>query len=160
MPLTGAPLNRREAFVDKFGFIRDPAYTWISGLRTALDAAPQVETAGVVARVAQSATLGTTPIPTGTLSAGYYRVSTFLRITTPAATSSAVQVTVSYLSGGVSCFEAGTPVTANVTNAPQSDVFLIKLDSGSPVTFSVSYASVPAAAAGYEVSVILERVSA
>lgn len=159
MPLTGAPLNRREPFVDRGGFLRDPAYRWIVDLRGELDATPQLE-ADAIELVAQTGTLGTTIIPTGALPAGYYRVSTFLRVTTPAATSSSVQVSVSYLSGGVSCSEAGTAVTANATNAPQSDVFVIKIDNGSPVTFSTAYASVPAAAMAYELTVILERLSA
>jgi hypothetical protein len=159
MATAGPPIPTREPLIEEDGRIRQRWIKWLQSLRDGVDAAPTLETE-LVALTAQTATIGTTPIPSGTLSEGYYRVSVYLRVTTAAAVSGSVQVTIHHTSGGVACTEVGTLLNANATNVPQSDVFLVKVDGATPVSYSVSYASNPGAALAYELTVILERVSA
>jgi hypothetical protein len=158
VPTVSPPLNAHEPLVDKDGMIRRPFYKWLTSLRERHDLSPQLETA-VVTLTGQTAAIGTTAIPSGVLSAGLYRVTTFLRVTTPAGSSSSVQVTLHFTSGGDSCTLALTALTSNLDTAPVSDTRLLKIDSG-PVSYSAAYASNPAAAMAFELSVVLERVSA
>jgi hypothetical protein len=158
MALVGSPMPSREPLIEQDRSINFRWLLWFQRLRQEQDSTPVVQT-DVVALTAQTAAIGTTAIQAPSLSAGYYRVSTYARITTAAGVSGSVTVTIHYTSGGVSCSEPGTTV-ANATNVPQSDTFLIKVDGATPVSYSVAYASNPAATVAYELAVVLERVSA
>jgi hypothetical protein len=48
--------------------------------------------------------------------------------------------------------------TGNVTNLPQSGVFLVRADAGTTLSYSTAYASVGATAAVYELDITLESL--
>lgn len=131
----------------------------LSSLRQTVDEAPQRQMTPVEL-TGQSAAIGLTPLPAGTITSGYYRLSTFLRVTTAAGVSSAVQVTIFFTSGGVACSYTLSNLNTNTTTTPVSDTRLIKADGGTPISYSVTYASNPAAAMVYELTVCLEKVNA
>lgn len=112
-----------------------------------------------VALPAQSGSLATTPFPTGSLSAGLYRVSVFTRITTVAATSSSLAVTVSFTRGGVACSLSSPALTTNLTSSVQGTAWPIAIDAGTPISYSTTYASVPAGQMKYELIGAVETVN-
>jgi hypothetical protein len=158
MATTSPPLNIREPIAEKDGIIRRPFYEWLKTLRTEVDQAPRRQTA-VIEETGQTAAIGTTAIPAGVLAAGYYRISTVVRVTTAAGASSSLTVSVSFISSGVSCTQTGTALTSNAVNAPQGETFVVKVDAPGPISYAVAYSSTPAGMA-YELTVILERLAA
>lgn len=155
--MTRAPLPSREVLADQSGLIRPPWMIWFRNLRDDVSAAP-IRGANPVTVTGKTAAIGTTPIPSDPLSAGLYRVTTFLRVTTAATVSSSVGVVIGFTSGGVACQFTGALLTANLANQPQSLTWLLKIDNASPITYATSYAS-NVAGMTYELSVTLETVS-
>jgi hypothetical protein len=161
MPTRDAPLNRAERFVNEDGTIADRAYTWLRDLKDTVGSSPTQATTPIVfeGATAKNAAIGLTSIPADVLGGGYYRITTWLRLTVAAGVSSSVTITIHFNSGAIVCTFPLTALTANAVNAPVSDTRLLKIDGGSPVSYSVAYASNPAAAAFYEMALHLERVS-
>ena len=153
------PPPSRDALVDRKGDVTRRWENWLNKIRGALNLAPQREIPAV-ALDTQSAAIVATDLPTPPLAAGLYRVTTFLRVTTAAGVSSSVAVTLTFTCGLVACSFALPALTANVTNAPQSETRMLLVDDGSVVQYAVAYASNPAAAMVYELSIALERVEA
>lgn len=133
---------------------------WINYIRTLislLNVAP-----GVVAQAfayTQSAAVPSTPIPGPALTAGFYRVSYFLRCVQAAGVSSAFQVTFSFLQGAVPLTKVGTNVNGNTTASFDQGTFFFKIDSPGPLSYAVSYASVGAPVAQFNVDVIVEAIN-
>lgn len=89
---------------------------------------------------------------------GVYRISWWLRVTAAAGVSSSLTVSVGYIQGGLTLSQSGAAVTGNTTSTVQSGSFVLRSDPGSPITFSVAYASVPAAAMAYQIDLIAEQL--
>lgn len=161
MAYTTATLNTKEPMVD---LKRRPSKTfidWVTQLVADVDSAPSA--LKVVAVTTQNASIGTTPIATGTLSTGLYRVTWYARITTPATTgaaTSSLTVTVGWTDGGVSCSYSGAAMTGNTTTTVQSQTQMVQLDAASPVTYATTYASNTAGQMVYKLSLVLEQVNA
>ena len=143
---------------------RDPffiAKSWLLYVQDALAArvqqAPAILTS--VALTNQSASIGATPIPLRSVSAGLYRVSVYLRITTPAGVSSSVTVSIGWIESGVALSTSFAAVTGNTVTTTQSAMLLVQSDANSPITYAVTYASNPAAAAMFRLSVTCEALS-
>jgi hypothetical protein len=94
----------------------------------------------------------------GTVTAGLYRISYYVRITTPAGVSNSITVNIGFIDGGVTCTMSGTPVTALSTAAVGTGVFMIRSDQAAPISYSVTYASNPANACIYKLDVLAELV--
>jgi hypothetical protein len=153
-----APLNAREPMVDASFRPSKTFIEWATSLLAGLGTAPSL--VHHVAVTGKTAAIGTTSIPTGTLSAGVYRLSWQLRITSAAGVSSAIQITLGWTSHSVAHTYVGTTVNGNTTATHESaPPLLIAVDAGSPVTYAISYASNPASAAVYAADVILEAVA-
>lgn len=107
----------------------------------------------------QSAALPATPIPVGSVEAGWYRVSVYLRVTQAATTSGDVTVTIEHVDNSINCEQDSQTVTNDVTK-PISDTLLVKMDAGSPLTFTTTYNSVGATQLKYRVDVLVEKAAA
>lgn len=164
------PINRpaapvRDALVEvrgaNAGKVTGHAWlTWLRDIRSDIDAAPAGFTP--VTREAMNASIGTTSIPTdGALSAGLYRVSWYLEVTTAAAVSSSAQVTIAWTSNAVSKTKVGAANNGNTTATYESNSApLIRVDAASPITYAVTYASNGAGEMRYRLQITLERVAA
>ncbi len=86
-----------------------------------------------------------------------YRISAYVRVTTPASVSSSVQVTVGWTDGGVAQSTSTAALTGNLTTTQASLSLLVNADAGSSLTYSVAYSSVGTAMV-YALSVVAEAV--
>lgn len=140
------------------GLMHVPWINWLSTLTRDVAAAPQ--RVASVALTGQTAAISPTSLPIGTVSAGLYRVTYHVRVTTAATTSSSVTPVFGFTSGGVACVTPGTAVTGNTTATNDSHSFLIYVDAATAMTYSTSYASVGATSMAYELRVVAEKVNA
>lgn len=150
-------LPTRDALLDALKLVTPPWLKRLNQIRDALNTAPQREIA-TLELTGKTAAISATAIPANPLVAGYYRVSTFLRVTTAAGVSSSVAVTIAFTSGAVACSYTLSTLNANDVNEPVSDTRVLKVDSETDIEYSTTYASDPAAAMTYELSIVLERV--
>jgi hypothetical protein len=111
-----------------------------------------------VTLTAQSASIGTTPIPLPSLATGTYRVTTYARITTADAVSSSLTITITWTDGAIACSLSGAAMTGNTTSTVQSNTALVQIDAATPISYSVTYASNTPAAMKYKLIVLVEAV--
>lgn len=131
---------------------------WILTLITRIQQTPQ--TLKIVSLTAQNASIGTTAIPIGSQLAGLFFVSWYVRVTTAAGATSAVQVTIGHTDGGVSCAQSGTNLTGNTTSTFESGgPLLVRADQAIAPTYQITYASNPAGAMRYSAYFVLQGVS-
>jgi hypothetical protein len=158
MAFTTAPLSPKEAMVDAERRPSSNFLDWLTALITDVDASPaRIKS---VKLTGQAAAIGTTSIPTGALAAGLYRVSYYARITRAATTSSSLTVSIGFTETAVNLTLSGAAMTANTTATVQSNVFLIRIDSSTPISYSTAYASVGGTSMQYRLDVVLEQVEA
>jgi hypothetical protein len=136
--------------------LTEPWEKWLNQLTLAIGSAPLRR--GSVSLSAQSASIGATAIPAGALAAGTYRVSYYARVTTAAATSSSLTVTLAWTDGGVAQSAAGAAMTGNSTTTNQTGSVLISVDAGSSITYETTYASNGAGEMRYALTVLVEQV--
>lgn len=111
-----------------------------------------------VSRTDQSASISATDFSGGSLSAGLYRVSYYVRVTQAAGTSSAINVTLSWTDGGVSQSRTSASVNGNTTTSIDMDTWLIHVDTNSPVRYATTYISVGSPVMKYRTDLTLELV--
>lgn len=141
--------------------MRVPWLTFFRDLVANVAASTQVLPDGVVRLTGQTAAIGTTTIPTGTLVAGLYRLAWYGQVITPAGVSSDFQVTVTWTNNGVTQTKTGTLRNGNLTTTYDADgIDLFHLDAGTPVSYAVSYNSNPAAAMELDLYIALQLVAA
>ena len=107
---------------------------------------------------ATSLTISTPTGLTTKLSKGLYRVSTYVRITQAASTSSSLTVTLGWTDGTVACTSSGSAVTGNTTATTGSQSVMIRSDADGSVTYATAYSSSGATAMQYRLDVVLEQV--
>ncbi len=151
----GTPLVQKAAPGIPFGMITNP---WVKYLQLSL--VPAVESAPQAAIVktltTQNASIGTTPFALGSVPAGLYRVSYYARVTTAAATSSSLTVTLSWTDGAVPCAFSGAALTSNTTASIQSNTILIRSDAAGAINYATTYASNAAGQMVYRLDLIVE----
>lgn len=106
----------------------------------------------------QGASIGTTAIPLGTLSAGLYRVSYYFRITRAATASSSLQLTIGWTET-VSLTISGTAETGNTVTTVQVGTLPLVVDASSAITYATSYSSTGATSMLYRLRIDVERVT-
>lgn len=154
--LTSQLLN--EPLVGQGGLMSPRWYIFFRDLnQTVADTPSQVITP--VELTDQNASIATTALPTDSLAPGLYQVSYYTRITTAAATSSSLTVTIAWTDGSVACSYSGAALTGNVTTALQTATLLIQIDQASPISYSTTYASNGAGEMKYQLFIVLQAVS-
>jgi hypothetical protein len=155
--MANPPMPARDAMIDREGIVRRTWQVWFRNLTNTVNDAPsRIQT---VSLVSQSASIGATSIPSTTLTAGLYRVTWYLRISTAAATSSSVTVTVGWTDDTVTMSLSGAAVTGNTTTTSQTQTSLLAVDNASPVTYATVYSSVGSPVMQYALDITLESVS-
>ena len=117
------------------------------------------QTTSPVSVSAQTASIGTTSIPTSSLSSGLYRVTYYCRITTAASVSSSLIVSFTWTDGGISCSLSSAALTGNTTSTVGTGTALINIDASSPISYATTYASVGVPAMSYSLSITLEEMN-
>ena len=152
MPLDHAPLQ--QFFLDANGYVQRVWAAWFRGASSAANTVAHEQMSG------QSAAVGVTPIssPSLKLAAGIYEVSTYTQVTKADGVSSAVQVTVSWTAYGQVMTDVGVNVNGDSLTSVDKKVFPIRVDQGTPVTFSTTYASNTPAKMQYGIDVVLKAI--
>lgn len=114
---------------------------------------------GLAALTAQGATIPATDLTSGAQSAGLFRVSEYQRVTTVAGTSSSLTFTLTYTDHGQAMSFTGAAMTGNTTTTAQSNVFVFYSDGGSPITYTLTYASNAAGVMRFEAYIALEKLA-
>jgi hypothetical protein len=151
-----APFPLRDPIATTRGDVTMPWINWFSSLQQDVQQAPYRLTS--VNLDNQVASLGVTGFALGRLSAGLYRVSYLMRVTTPATVSSGLSVGIGFTRTGITSVLAGVTMTDNAIGACRSETFLVRIDSATPVTYRSTYVSVGAIVMQYGVSFTLELV--
>jgi hypothetical protein len=156
-----APPAFSDPMVEESRFPTSEFYTWI--LLTLLPAIEQVPavaggTVPILELTGQNAAYALTPLPLGSLNAGVYRVSVYLRVTTPDGAASSVQPYVSFLDDGVTCTITGAALTSDAITVPVGQDFIMTVDQPGPISFGTNYASTTPGQMIYKATVTVERV--
>jgi hypothetical protein len=155
--MANPPMPSRDAMIDEIGLVRRTWQVWFRNLTNTVNDAPsRIQT---ISLVGQAASIGTTSIPSTTLTAGLYRVTWYLRISTAAGTSSSVTVTLGWTDDTVTMSLSGAAVTGNTTATSQTQTSLLAVDNASPVTYATTYSSSGSPAMQYALDITLEAVS-
>lgn len=112
----------------------------------------------VATLTAQAASIAATDFQNTRLQAGTYRATYRAQITRAATISSSLTITFSWTDGGVTQTAVGDAIVGNTTTTGQSDSILMRVDAGSAVQYSTTYASVGMTAMQYGFSASLERL--
>ena len=157
-----APPAFGDPWVDKAGLPTTEIYNWfLITLLPAIQQAPSLSgNTGnpTYEATGQTASIAATDLSLGSLSTGLYRVTVYIRVSTPAGVSSSITPILSFTDDGVACTVTGTAHTSNAINTPSSQSFLVAVDQPGPIQISTTYASNPAGAAVYQIAAVAERV--
>lgn len=154
MPMT--PGLAQTPMVDKKGYVSQPWQIHFRDQDAAIQAGPVKEHLDQPPVQGANITLA---IVGQNLSAGLYRVTGYVRIDTPATTSSSLKVTVAWTDGGQSCFATLIPaVTGNTRISTGTGTMLVRSDAKGLISFNTEYLSVPDLEMKYFVSVVLEKL--
>jgi hypothetical protein len=131
-------------------------YRWISFLLTRV--LSQVQSVASIHRIALSASLGATTIYTPSQPATF-RVSWAVQVTTAATVSSSIAVTITWTANGIAQTKAFTANTGNTTATNDSGSWVIRPDSGLPIKYQTTYASVGATSMAHTLDVVVEQTT-
>lgn len=153
------PPKNKDGSPNKFvGLMRRTWLDFMSSLVTQQSLSP--ERVGTVSLPSQAASIGTTAVGIDTINAGLYRVQWYWKIRRAGGVSSSMQVTMNWTDGGVARQNVGPADITNTTAVWQSQVFMVRSDAASPITYSTTYASAGAPTMQYDLDITVERVHA
>ena len=150
------PIPQSDPLIDPSGRMGERWYRWLSLVVTRLLSA--VLTVASTHRTGLSASISATTIYTPTQPATF-EVSWAARVSTAASTSSSIAVTVSWTQGGIACSKAFSAQTGNTTATVDGSAIPIRPDSGQPVQYATTYASVGATAMVYALDVVVRQLT-
>jgi hypothetical protein len=108
---------------------------------------------------AQTASIGATDLAGGGLTAGFYMLMYYARITRAAGINSSLTVTLDWTDAGQACAFSGAAMVLNVVTQFQSGIQVFPSDNVSPIRYSTTYATAGAPTMEYKIVVKLFRVS-
>lgn len=129
---------------------------WIQALLTRINSALRILRAVTV--VTQSGSIVTTPLPLPILGKGSYRVSIYMRVTTPATVNSSLTVTIGGTDDTIAASQTTAAMTSNDVTKPASAVLIANVDNNSPISYATTYASAGATAMVYKLTIIVEAL--
>lgn len=156
MSLNLAPPPLQTALIEspRTGTITREWWHWFKGITDRVQtAAYAVLTKSLTGQTASIALTALVP-----QAAGLYRVSYWFRVTTAAGVASSLIVTIHSTEGTVACTQASAAYAGNAVNAPQAGSVLVKCDAGTPLSYSTTYVSNPAAAMTYDLELLAESL--
>ena len=150
------PIPQSDPLIDESQHMGERWYRWLSAFvtrcLTAILRVAAVHRSGLSS--SQSATTIYTPNQTGLI----WRVNWAVRVTTAAAVSSSIAVTINWTEGGVACSKAFAALTGNTTATADGDSVVIRSDV-QPIRYATTYASNPAGVMVYELDVVVEDLT-
>lgn len=124
---------------------------WVRILNIAFQPVPPVARVGLTVSIAPTGLA----VPAG---AGTFRISAYVRVTTPAGVASSIAVTLQWLDNGVAQTKTLIAALAGNTTATYGEnIATIQADAGS-ISYSTTYASNPASAMVYKLFVTAEQL--
>lgn len=145
--------SRRDPF-----FIAREWLVWLQdALATRVQQAPAILTSVVLTN--QSASIGATPIPLRSTSAGLYRVSVYARITTVDAVSSSLTISIGWTESAIPLTLSGAAMTGNLVTTVQSFSLIVQADANAPLNYSTAYISNTPAMMKYRLTVTCESLN-
>jgi hypothetical protein len=150
-PINDPIVDPKRAFL-----LTDVWRQWFGRVPSTFGSIPNVLNVATV--TAQSASLPATDFQNTTLQQGLYRATYRAHITQAATTSSSLIVTFTWTDDGVTQVATGPAIVGNTTATGQSDSILMKVDAGTSVQYSTTYASVGATAMQYALNATLEKI--
>lgn len=156
MPQSLAPIPQGVAIVEPKGgsiteFFRLRWQSLVDGFQISPDVAAIALAGKTAAIAAASAFL--------TKSAGWYRVSYYMRKTVADGVSSSLTVTLGWTESGVPLTEAGAALATDTTSAQQSGSKSFWADAGVDLTYAVAYASNTPNKMTYRIDVLVEQLA-
>lgn len=133
------PYPSRDRLVTREGYASEEFDRWLSQqLQPAVQSSPNIIDS--ISENGLNDAVALTPIvPSAT--AGVYRFGVVVQIITPDPVSNSVQVTLTYTRNGVVQTEVFAAVTGTLTTTHQGVLFPFRCDGGTPISYSVAYAS-------------------
>ncbi len=123
--MAGPTFPFRDAVVDGTAF--QITTTWRIWLRNLyLATTTQATRLAAVTLTKQTASIPATPFNTASLSAGSYRVSLFLHVTTPGSISSSLTPSIGFTHAAIPCTLSGPALTTNLTTSVASAPFFFR----------------------------------
>ena len=116
-----------------------------------------VPVAGSVTKTGQTASLATTAVLTLT-SSGWYRISTYARVTSPDGVSSSLSVTVGWTENAQALTKTSAAMTGDTVTTGQSTETPVYADASTDLTVATTYASNTPNLMVYEVMAIAEQL--
>lgn len=158
MPLTLDPIPLGQQITDQQGGITLFFRLRWEALRARFSLTPTVAS---VTTWNGSATLTAALASTAlylTLTAGLYRVTYFLRVTSPDGVSSAAQVTLGWTESGLALTKVGTNLTGDTSGSYDTQSVLVQVDAPTNITIKTTYASNTPNKMIYELFAIVEQI--
>lgn len=113
-----------------------------------------------VVRAGQFASIGLTPIATGSTSAGAYRLTPFIRVVQAGGLTGTVQLVITFTDGGVVCSHTFPDLITNTVASIQADdTLIVRMDQATVLSYSVTYTSTGAPVMKYDLEIRLERMN-
>lgn len=116
-----------------------------------------VVTFSPVALTAQTAAIGTTPIPLPSLPNGLYRITYYARITTAASVNSSLTLTIGWTESGVALTSSTSAITGNTVTTVSTGSIMVQVDAATAISYATAYVSNLAGMA-YRLSLIVEAM--
>lgn len=127
------------AWVDKAGKLINDTTQWLQSVLDRVQVAPQQ--VGRVSITGKHATIATTAIPAPALSAGVYRASYTMAVTTVGSVTSSLTVTIGWTSNAQAMSETFAPLTSNALTSEQNGQIVMSVDGNTSLTYGVAYVS-------------------
>lgn len=128
----------RDPVVDKSGHLTRSWWDWFGLFRLTLQSYPTRN--NTISRTAQTASISATDLSIGSLAAGAYRVSYYLRTTT-ADLGATVLLTLTWTDGGTLMTHTSATVSGNaVTNYTQASVRMC-VDAATAIQYATTFAA-------------------
>lgn len=137
MPSSLAPIPADTAIVDRSGVINTFFRLRWQQLIDGFQVTPSKANVPVASR---NSALGTTTVYLA-LAAGRYRITVYLRKTTPDGVSSSLTLTVGWTDGASPCVKVFGALTTDTAVANDSYTHMVNVDVNTNITIAVAYAS-------------------
>jgi hypothetical protein len=153
------PIPDREPLIEQgTSYIDGIWYRWLSVLRN-LGANSTGQTGSTLVKTGQHAAITTTSLVLPALTNATYRVSGYLRVTTPDGVSSSVQLTLGWTESALTLSKTLAAVTGDTVTSVQDGQLTAFVDQGSALTYSTAYSSNTPGAMQYTLRLLVEQLA-
>jgi hypothetical protein len=137
--LLPAPFPAGEPFVKRDGTLSDAAFKWLAGQGAVFASAPKKIAS--IDLTLQSASIGSTQMFSGALSAGQYLVEYYIQVTRAATVSSDFTFSLGWTNFAVTQSYTGVLKNGNLTTTYEQAGVTFRADENTPITYAVAYNS-------------------